>query len=377
MLVKENPVSPVRQKPNIMIKIPFFKKAPNISLGIDIGTSSIKMVELTKDGDVLKLTNYAEIVSPKLERGSFMPMQMSSMQVLSEEIAALIKKTIKEAQIKTKTVSMSVPVFSSFITTMELPFMTKEEVAQAVTFQARQYIPVPISEVVLDWTLLKDIPDNGPPQKIPVLLVAVPQEVIHKYTDISVLSGFQLKALEVETFSLVRSLVQNDKSAICLVDFGSRNTNIAVVDDGSVRMCRTTETSGGELTKVLAGSLNIDFKRAEELKQERGVKKGGGEEEISRIILPLIDIIFSEIEKITAIYFQKSGKKVMKFILTGGAANLPGLVEHFVEKFGREVRIGDPFRGIECPPILAQILREMAPSFSVAAGLAMRELKEI
>lgn len=344
-------------------------------LGIDLGTASIKMVELTQEKDVIKLTNYAEIISPKLEQRSFAPLEMSSMQVLSEEIAALIKKTLKEAQIRTKIASMSVPIFSSFITTMELPFMTKEEVAQAVTFQARQYIPVPISEVVLDWTLLKEIVEGGPPQKIPVLLVAVPQEVIHKYTDISVLSGFQLKALEVETFSLVRALIRNDKSTICLVDFGARSTNIAIIDDGAVRICRNIETSGGEMTKVLAGSLNIDFKRAEELKQERGIKKGGGEEEISRIVLPLIDIIFSEIDKVASIYFQKSGKKVIKFILTGGTAALPGLVEYFVEKFGREIRIGDPFKDIEYPPILAPILREIGPSFAVAVGLAMRELK--
>ncbi len=344
-------------------------------LGIDLGTASIKMVELTREKDVIKLTNYAEIISPKLEQRNFAPLEMSSMQVLSEEIAVLIKKTLKEAQIRTKIASMSVPIFSSFITTMELPFMTKEEVAQAVTFQARQYIPVPISEVVLDWTLLKEIVEGGPPQKIPVLLVAVPQEVIHKYTDISVLSGFQLKALEVETFSLVRALIRNDKSTICLVDFGARSTNIAIVDDGTVRICRNIETSGGEMTKVLAGSLNIDFKRAEELKQERGIRKGGGEEEIARIVLPLIDIIFSEIEKITSIYFQKSGKKVIKFILTGGTASLPGLVEYFVEKFGREIRIGDPFKDIDYPPILAPILREIGPSFAVATGLAMRELK--
>jgi len=356
------------------MNIPFFKKGKKSYLGIDIGTSSIKMVELIKEKDILRLTNYAEIISPKLERRSFTPLEMSSMQVLGEEIAGLVKRTLKESQIKTKMVSMSVPIFSSFVTTMELPFMTKEEVAQAVTFQARQYIPVPISEVVLDWTLLKEIPEGGPPQKIPVLLVAVPQEVIHKYTDISVLSGLQLRALEVETFSLVRALMRNDKSSVCLIDFGARSTSISIIDEGTVRICRNTETSSNEMTKVLAGSLNIDFKRAEELKRERGIKKGGGEEEISRIILPLIDIIFSEIEKVTSIYFQKSGKKVMKFILSGGTASLPGLVEYFVERFGREVRIGDPFRGIEYPPILAPILREIGSPFAVAVGLAMREL---
>jgi len=354
--------------------IPFLAKKKKSCLGIDIGTNSIKMVELTQEKAVLKLTNYAEIISPKLDRKNFAPLEMSSIQVLSEEIAVLIKKTLKEAQIKTKVTSMSVPVFSSFITTMELPFMTKEEVAQAVTFQARQYIPVPISEVVLDWTLLKEIQEGGPPQKIPVLLVAVPQEVIHKYTDISVLSGLQLKALEVETFSLVRTLIRDDKSSICLVDFGARSTNIAIIDEGTVRMCRNIETSGSEMTKVLAGSLNLDFKRAEELKRERGIKKGGGEEEISRIILPLVDIIFSEIEKVISLYFQKSGKKIMKFIISGGMATLPGLVEYFVEKFGREIRIGDPFRGIEYPPVLAPILREIGSSFAVAVGLAMREL---
>jgi len=357
------------------MNISFLKKRKATSLGIDIGTSSIKMVELTKGEDVLKLTNYAEIISPKLERKSFTPLEMSSTQVLGEGIAELIKKTLKEAQVRTRLASISIPVFSSFITTMTLPSMTKEEVAQAVTFQARQYIPVPISEVVLDWTLLKEIPEGGPPQKIPILLVAVPEEIIRKYTDIAALSGLQVKALEVETFSLARSLIQDDKSSICLVDFGARGTNITIVDGGMVKVCRSIETSGSEMTKVLAGSLNIDFKRAEDIKKERGIRRGGGEEEISQIISPLVDIIFFEIEKITAIYFQKNGTRVVKFILTGGTAKLPGLVEYFVEKFGREVRIGDPFRGIECPPVLTPILKEIGPSFAVAVGLAMRELR--
>ena len=112
-----------------------------------------------------------------------------------------------------------------------------------------------------------------------------------------------------------------------------------------------------------------------ELKQERGIKKGGGEEEISRIVMPLVDIIFGEIDKLTSIYFQKNGKRVTKFMLSGGTARMPGLVEYFVEKFGREIQIGDPFKGIDYPPVLAPILREVGPAFATAVGLAMRELK--
>ena len=309
-----------------------------------------------------------------------------SLQFLDKEVADMLKRIIQEAKVNTKTAIVSVPVHASFSTMMELPEMSEKELESAVNFEAKQYIPVPLAEVVMDWRLVgKKIAkpvEGGRPgtvspkgeAKVQVFLVAVPKETINKYTKIMKLAGLDLVALETENFPLMRSLLGNDKSAVAIIDIGAQSTDINIIDKGFVRISRNIETSGTEFTRVLSQGLNLTYQRAEILKKERGLKKDLAEREISEIMMPIIDIITNEIERLTDSYSRKNGQKIERVILVGGSARLPGLVDYFAKRLGIETSVGNPWARLVYPQILRPALDELASSFGVAVGLAMREL---
>ncbi|MDP1629169.1 MAG: pilus assembly protein PilM, partial [bacterium] len=220
----------------------FLKGKPTRYLGIDIGTSSIKLVELAKEKDRVRLEAYGQLSNyGSIERIGD-AIQTSSLAMLDSQVAQMIGFLMREAKTRTNKAIVSVPLFSAFVTIMEFPVMSEKEIGQAVPFEAKQYVPVPLAEVILDWQILGAVKKNSALEgarnvdKTLVLLVAVPQEVVNKYKRISKLAGIDLRALELETLGMIRSIVGADKTSLVLVDIGGRNTSIAVVEGGVLRM---------------------------------------------------------------------------------------------------------------------------------------------
>ncbi len=365
-----------------MLNIFKFLKREKRGIGIDIGTSAIKMVELKGRKGCIKLSAYGEF-----QRSIFpnkQSFQSGPLYLLEEEAARIIKLIKNEAQIKSRKAVMSIPVFSSFFTTITLPSLPKEEITDAISFQARQYIPVPISEVVLDWSILKSKPPHqnfgsgGKKEKdrnnIDVLVVAVPNEVVNRYVRIAQLADIELSALEVETFSLARSFSKEDDSSFLIIDFGANSTSISIIRRGSVLMAYSLNFSSARFTESISKFLELEPKKAEELKRKQGLQD---KDTIAPIILPLIDRIISEVEKIVDNYRRKQKKelRIKKVIIAGGMANLPGLKNYLEEKLKKEIEIGNPFLNIKTLPILSPVLKQIGPSFAVAVGIAMRELE--
>lgn len=359
--------------------LPFFKQKPDSFLGIDIGTTAVKVVGLSREGDKMRLKTYGELKNAgRLERLQD-PIQTSSLQMLDSDVAQMIRFVMDEAQASTRLATLSIPVFSSFFTLLELPPMPRRELEEAIPLQARQLVPIPISEVVMDWEevgRLQSISASGgaPKEKILVLVVAIPKDVVEKYERITRLAEIAPQAFEIETFSLVRSLVHGEKYPLAIIDFGGRDTNISIIDEGTIRLTHSIDTSTGEITKVIANALGVSLARAEALKIEHGLLAKGGEAEIARMIRQVLDIIMGEIEKLANVYFRKYGRKVEHFIIAGGGSNLPGLFDALNQRFGDQVTVGDPFYNIAYPPQLKPVIQEIGPSFAVAVGLAMREL---
>lgn len=387
-----------------MLKNPFAKKREK-SLGVDIGTSSVKIVEFSREGDKLELTNYGEFVL-EAERALY----SSSVKLSPNETARIIKNIIQEAHIISTNATMSIPVFSGFSTVISLPDMSDAELDRAVSYEAKKYIPLPLSEVQFEWTRLENSgnspvatrPNPAPRGKVQdfiakdgkgtvgqarnnpetfrpspvsnsaplsdILIVAVTKELIGKYQEIAKLSGLSLSYLELDTFSLARSFAANDDSNL-IIDIGSRNTILSIAKGDWPVFSRTVEISGYELTKLLASSLGIDFSRAEEQKRKKGIDAGVD------VILPLLDSIFLEGRRVIDEYSRKKNIKIKKVILVGGTARMPGIREHAAKIMGLEVVVGFPFNGIIYPKELDSTLRDLGPSFSIATGLALREFR--
>ena len=353
---------------------------PKKSLGIDVGTSAVKIVELSRWGERIKLENYGEISAQALYQKPFRTFEKSTLLLFAEDISRAIKAIMEEAKIKTRRAAFSIPDFSSFFTSFELPPMTQEELPQAVKYEARSHVPLPPGEVTLDWQIIEGEASNQRKSKLKILLVAVPNEIINQYRKIAEISGLELIALEAEVFGLVRSLIGEEKRAVILVDIGAQSTTCSIIEKRILKMSYSFDIAGNELTATLAKGLGIDYKEARELKEEYGILsgglgKGGPAEEMREILIPLVDVILKEIEKISQNFCITEGKEIPKIFLTGASAYLPGLKEYFESYFKKEIEIANTFSRIFYPPILEKTLREKGSSYAVSVGMALRGLE--
>lgn len=323
-----------------------FGEKTKTQLGIDLGSSSIKIVELGQKGERSQLINYA---FAQLKKEAV----FNVVELKNEEVVKIIKSLLSEAKFSGRQASISLPVEKTFSTVITLPLMPINELAAAVVFEAQKYVPVPLNEVVLDWTIISENPgsaqkgaaDAAKPaaavdgaaaaqnqnqnQSIQVLLLAVPKETINRVTDIIGQVGLKVAALEQESFSMARSLIGNDKNTFMIIDLGRRGTDIIVLDQGFIKMSHNLESVSKE-------------------------------------------IILMEIDRIVNIFQMRYNKKVGQCLLTGGRANEKELLEFLQAKLKVPVKVGDPFARIGHDERLEIILKELAPQFSVAVGLAMR-----
>lgn len=348
----------------------FFKRISKKFLGIDIGTSAIKIVELSKFGEKIKLENYGEMGVHTLTEKPFRTIEKDTLLLSNQDVARVIGSILNKAQIGTREAFFSIPDFSSFFTFLELPPMSRQEVSSAIQFEARQHIPLPLSEVTLDWTIIEGEISDRKRSKIRVLLVAVPHEIINQYQTIARLSQVRLVSLEAEVFGLVRALAKNKKGIIGLVDIGAQSTTFSIIENGILKLTHSFDVSGNELTRILSKSLNIGYNEAEELKKKYGIRSL--EMPVGRVLSPLVDLIAGEIDKTSRNFYQTEGKEVEKIILAGGLALLSGLKEYLLDWLKKPVETADPFANISCPPVLVEILKEMGPAYAISVGMALR-----
>ncbi|MDI6602652.1 MAG: type IV pilus assembly protein PilM [Patescibacteria group bacterium] len=351
-------------------------------LGIDIGTSAIKLVELSGWREKRKLENYGEIKAEAFFEKPFRTLEKNILVLSEREIAQAIKALKEEAKIKTRQCIFSIPDFSTFFTNFELPLMTKEELSEAVVYEARQHIPLPLGEVTLDWEVIEDKASDREKTKLKILLVAVPNEVINQYQEIARLSNLQIWALEAEVFGLFRSLIPADeKRTLSIIDIGARTTICSIIDKRVLKASHSFDISGDDLTERIAKNFSVDYQTAQNLKEKYGLTDislsstdigVSSVKNIKEILVPLIDVILKEIEKINYNFYQTEGKEIQKFIIAGGGATMPGLKEYFANFFKKETEIANPFSNIFYPAILEQTLKQIGPSYAIAVGTALR-----
>jgi type IV pilus assembly protein PilM len=354
----------------------FLSLFPKNSVGIDIGTSEIKVVQFSSFGKRIKLENYGQISSKELYHKPFRTFDKSNFLLSTQEIIKAIMAIFEEAKIKTKKAYFSIPDFISFFTTFELPPMTKEEIPLAVEAETRRHVPLPLSEIVWDWQLLEEKPVFGK-KKFKILLVSVPKEVVNQYQAIASSLGIKSFSFEIETFSLARALCGKEEGPISIIDFGSRSTSCSIIEKRILKLSRSFDLSDEDFSERIAKSLEIEKNLAEEMKIKYGLI---GDEslvgkETRNILISLVNSLLRDIDRTLKIFESQERKEVKKLILAGGGANLPGLLQYFQNYFKKEVEIANPFKDVYFPPILEETLKEMGPSFSVAVGLALKEFE--
>jgi len=371
-----------------MIFNPFSQKS---KLGIDIGTASIKIIELGKKGGRFELLNYGifelkGVKGTSDDRSRFGEnLDRNILKLPNQEIVWGIKEVIKKAGIQTKDVIASIPSFSTFATVIDMPYISEEDLAKAIPFEARKYIPIPINEVVVDWSIIgikNKKREDGVAKKsssipaqtiVEVFLAAVPKDETSRYQSIMKDAGLNLRALELENSALIRGLLGNDLSTTAIVNIGGRSTSIMIIDGGYERLSHSYEVGGFEITKSISRSLNISLQKAEELKKKFGFKETN-ENIVREAMISLVDMMIFETKKTIGNYEEMHDKKVTRIILTGGLSHMPNFLDYFKKKLNRDVFFGNVFSRIIYDKNLTDAIPELGSIFSVSAGLAMRDI---
>jgi len=347
-----------------------FSSAPNSYLGIDIGTSSIKVVELAKEKGQAKLLTYG--FSEYSGEGQ------DDWQNNTDFIAKSINKICKKASTNSKNAVSALPTFSVFSSILNLSNISKKDIASAVHWEAKKVVPLPLEEMILDWRKVEDYKSESKNGKnnIRVLLTGAPRSLVKKYIETFKKAQINLLSLETETFSLVRSLLGNDKSTIMLVEIGANTTDVSIVDNSIPILNRSIDVGGGTITQAISDQLKIGADRAEQFKYDLGISSMDSKEDvIPKIIIESISPIVNEAKYAANLFQSKNVKKIEKIVLSGGSAFIPNLTNYLTKALDMKVIIGNPWNRISYPVDLEPLLNEIGPRMSVAIGLALREIE--
>lgn len=242
-----------------------------------------------------------------------------------------------------------------------------------------------MNDVSLDWYVIprredsgdesRTLSESGGEARISVLVVATLNETLVKYTEIMQKAGLPMDALEIEVFSHIRSVLTRELFPVMIVDIGASKTKLSIIEHGIVETFRLANKGSQDITLAIAHSLEIPFDKAESIKKEYGLVPNIEHPKIEEIIKVHLSDIFQEINGNILAYEKRYNKNIGKIIFTGGGALTKGLLEYAKQSFSAELSLADPFTKVESPVFLQGVLKTTGPEFSVALGLALKQLQ--
>jgi type IV pilus assembly protein PilM len=351
----------------------FFGRTKSL-VGLDIGSSSVKAVEL-KDlgkGRGYQLLNIGiEPLSPEaIVDGAIMD---------SGLVAETIQRLFTTSRIKSQEVAISLSGHSVIIKKISLPQMTQEELSESIQWEAEQYIPFDVDDVNIDYQVLEGASLSGE-GNMDVLLVAVKKDKINDYTTVLANAGKTAQVVDVDVFALQNAYecnydVPSDK-VVALINMGAAVTNIAILQGGVSIFWRDITTGGNLFTEAIQKELNVPFDQAEALKKGQDVD-GASAERVPAILQAVGEQVGTEIQK-TLDFFKatSSSDPVSLMILAGGASRTSNLAAYLGQRFDTHVEMLDPFKkvAVNDRQFPLDTLEPLAPCASVAVGLALRKV---
>jgi type IV pilus assembly protein PilM len=351
-------------------------------LGVDIGSSSIKVVQLKKKNGKAVLETYGVLSLGPYGNGDVGTVT----NLKTDDISKALIDVMKESNVTTKSAVISIPSLSSLIFTITLPGNIDEsQLTKIIPIEARKYIPVPITEVSLDWFIIPSEAEfmeseeastsagtaNKPATE--VLVVAIHNDTLSEYQEILKKTELVSDSFEMEIFSNIRSSFNHELAPVMLIDFGASKTKVSIVEAGVVRVFHVVNRGSQDISRNISQSLSITFEEAEKLKRQAGLD-ARIDPRVEKIARLSVNYILTDINTIVFAYEKKYNKNISKVYLVGGGSLLKGFLEIAKANFQAEVVYSDPFGKVEAPAFLTPILQASGPEFAVAVGLALRQL---
>lgn len=344
---------------------------PKGHLGVDIGTSNIKIVQLRPQGDKFVLETYG------LVNVAYQLSSKDSGKAISHT-ADMLKQLAEKSQVTTSKIVASLPNSVVFTSVIEMPQIPEDEMKSAIESEAKKYVPLPLEEVALSWVTIQEKPKvnldtnlgtiNKPTNNTKILLTAVPTIVVENYLKVFELAGMSAEALEIEALAMIRSLVGDDSDTMIVIDIGAKNTSVNLIDNGYLRLSKNLGVGGDTITTSVAQSLNISFVRAEQFKKDFGMSAQG--QQLPQIMRPILDIIKNEAAQLVSLY-ESRGDRIDKILLSGAGAKIPSLTQ-YLASLNKPVVLANPWSRVVYPEKLRPIVEPLGLNLAVATGLAMR-----
>jgi type IV pilus assembly protein PilM len=336
-------------------------------VGLDIGSSSVKAVELrrAKKGYELVHAGLEPLASDTVVDGAIM-------DALS--VADSISDVLSRHKIKTKSVATSVSGHSVIVKKIPLPPMTDEELEESIQWEAEQHIPFDISDVSLDYQVLNA---SATSSATDVLLVAVKKDKILNHTNVITQAGKIPTVVDIDAFAVQNAFETNydpaSNTTVALLNIGASIMNILVAKGGTPLFTRDVSVGGNQFTDALQKEMNLSFEEAEQVKKGKLIE-GVQTESVSSLMQSVSEVLLLEIQK-TFDFFRATtgGEQLQRVYVSGGCAKVEGFLDLLQARLGLPVEMLDPFKNIAIGKgIDLDHLDEISPSMVVAVGLALR-----
>lgn len=345
-----------------------FRRAKSL-VGLDIGSSSVKAIELKAAGKGFRVSALGvESVPPdSIVDGAIID---------GGAVADAVRRLFSNKRFKAKDVVASLSGNSVIVKKITLPTMTEAELSESIYWEAEQYIPFDIQDVNLDYEIL----DAGAGGSMEVLLVAAKKDKIADYTNVISQAGKSPVIVDVDVFALQNAFEANygfePSAVVAILNAGASAININILSGSQSVFTRDVSMGGNAFTEAVQKELNLPYESAEQLKKGQDVD-GATYEDARAVLRAMTDNVLLEVEK-TFDFFKAtaSSDRIDRIMLSGGASRVEGFAESLRERFGTEVEQFDPFRQVACDPkkIGVDNVDDFGPVAAVAMGLALRKV---
>ena len=347
-----------------------FRRAKSL-VGLDIGSSSVKAIELKPVGKGFRVSALGvESVPPdSIVDGAIID---------GGAVADAIRRLFANKKFKAKDVVASLSGNSVIVKKITLPSMTEAELSESIYWEAEQYIPFDIQDVNLDYEILDQ--SAGQEGSMEVLLVAAKKDKIADYTNVIAQAGKSPVVVDVDVFALQNAFEANygfePNSVVAILNAGASAININILSGSQSVFTRDVSMGGNAFTEAVQKELNLPYESAEQLKKGQDVD-GATYEDARAVLRAMTDNVLLEVEK-TFDFFKAtaSSDRIDRIMLSGGASRVEGFAESLRERFGTEVEPFDPFRQVACDPAKVGVdsVDDVAAVAAVAMGLALRKV---
>ena len=341
------------------------------SVGIDIGASTIKVVELRKTNTALTLSTYGEL---QLGPYSNQPTGATVKLDHDQSIKALVD-VIRESGVVGKSGVLAVPLASSFLTTISLNAKDSTEVAKMIPVEARKYIPIPLNEVALDWYELEQSSKDTKSERRDVLLAAIQNESLTHYQRLMSSVGMHGQPTEIEAFSAIRAVVEDLEAPSLIIDLGASMSKLYIVRGTTLQKLHRVKVGGEQITKNLAELKGVTFEEAEMIKRDMAGSADHAKD-VKTAMTTALERPFQEFQRVIRQYQNQNEISFSTTTVIGGGAQLDQISEYISELFSLPTNVHNPFSKVAYPAFMEDVLAELGSSFAIATGAALRPYLE-